>query len=120
MPSEYIVDVSSDQFEKEVIAFSETTPVIVVFRANWSGPCKMLDRILEEVIIEAKGAFRLARVDTDKVRSTLINEYKISNIPDVRCFYKGQNLGGFLGYKSKDFISDYFRRILEYIEKTYS
>lgn len=119
MPSEYIVDVSSDQFEKEVIAFSETTPVIVVFRAKWSGPCKMFDPILEEMITEANGAFRLVRLDTDKMHSVFINEHKINNIPDVRYYYKGQRLGGFKGYKSKDFISDYSRRVLEYIENNF-
>ena len=119
MPSEFIVDVSSDQFESEVISFSETTPVIVVFRANWSGPCKMLDRILEEMIIEAKGTFRLARMDTDKVRSTFINEHDVSNIPDVQFYFKGQRIGGFKGYQSKDFINDYSRRVLKYIENNF-
>ena len=120
MPSEYIVEINEDQFEQEVISFSETTPVVVVFRADWSGPCKMLDPILEEMITEAKGAFRLVRVDTDKIHATFISEHEINNIPDVRFFYKGQRLGGFKGFQSKDFISDYSRRVLEYIEKTFS
>lgn len=41
MPSECIIEVTEDEFEKEVITFSESTPVIVLFRANWSGASKM-------------------------------------------------------------------------------
>ncbi|MBG0787978.1 MAG: hypothetical protein H0S79_23060 [Anaerolineaceae bacterium] len=119
MPSKYIVDISENQFENEVIAFLEATPVIVVFRANWSGPCKMLDPILEEMVTEAEGAFRLVRMDTDKLHSPFINEHEINNIPDVRFYYKGQRLGGFKGYQSKDFISDYARRVLEYIKNNF-
>ncbi|MBG0771533.1 MAG: hypothetical protein H0S82_07470 [Anaerolineaceae bacterium] len=119
MPSDFIVNVSEDQFEKGVIAFSETTPVVVVFRRDRSGPCKLLDPILEEMITEAKGAFRLVRMDTDKMHSVFINEHEINNIPDVRYYYKGQRLGGFKGFESKDFVSDYSRRVLEYINKNF-
>lgn len=79
----------------------------------------MLDPILEELVTEAKGAFRLVRVDTEKIHSTFINEHQINNIPDVRYYYKGQRLGGFKGFQSKDFISDYSRRVLEYIENNF-
>ncbi|MBG0784554.1 MAG: hypothetical protein H0S79_05590 [Anaerolineaceae bacterium] len=119
MLSEYIIDVSEKDFDNKVIAFSENTPVIALFRAEWAGACKQLDPIMNKLIVEAKGVFRLARVNTDRLNSEFKTKYDIKFIPAVRVFYKGQDLGGFQGYKSEDEVRIFLEKVLEYFEKNY-
>ena len=119
MSSNYIVNVGEKDFDTEVIAFSNNTPIIVLFRADWSGPCKQLDPIMDKLIEEAKGAFRLARVDTDRLNSVFKTKYDIKFVPAVRVFHKGQDLGGFQGYKSEDEARIFLDKVLEYFEKDY-
>ena len=100
-----------------MIAFSENIPVIVLFRADWAGACKQLDPIMNKLIEETKGAFRLARVDTDRLNSEFKTKYDIKFIPAVRVFHKGQDLGGFQGYKSEDEVRIFLEKVLDYFEK---
>ena len=62
---ENIITVTEADFEYEVIAYSQNTPVIVDFWADWCRPCKQLSPLLEKLAQEANGSFRLARVDVD-------------------------------------------------------
>ncbi|MDO9121731.1 MAG: thioredoxin domain-containing protein, partial [Anaerolineaceae bacterium] len=61
MMSEHIKSVTESDFEYEVLAYSQNTPVIVDFWAEWCKPCKMLSPILEKLVGEAGGSFRLAK-----------------------------------------------------------
>ena len=55
MASEYIKIVTELDFEYEVIAYSNQSPVIVDFWAEWCRPCKTLTPILEKIADDAGG-----------------------------------------------------------------
>lgn len=96
MATSHIKDVSEADFEYEVLAYSKNTPVIVDFRAAWCRPCKVLSPMLEQLAIEAHGAFRLARVDVDQ-NPNLALRYGVRTLPSVKVFTDGQVISEFVG-----------------------
>jgi len=96
MASEYIVDVSESDFDYEVLAFSQNTPVIVEFWADWCRPCKRLSPILDQLVNDANGAFRLARVDVDS-NPALAIRCSVHSLPTVQAFSNGVMVSSFVG-----------------------
>ncbi len=85
MTSTNIVHVSESDFQIEVLAYSRQRPVVVDFWAEWCVPCRTLDPILEKLVDEANGAFRLAKLDVD-ASPTIAEQYGVRGIPTVKGF----------------------------------
>ena len=62
--------------------------VVVSFTAEWSGPCKMFDLILEEVALECSEP-TFVKVDSDRFRS-IAKEYNVVTVPVVCIFSNGK------------------------------
>lgn len=105
--SDFIVNVNEESFEYDVVTYSQNTPVVVDFWAEWCRPCKTLEPILERLTNEANGAFRLARVDVDE-NPNLVLRYGVRTIPTVKAFSGGEVVGEFVGLQPE-------QRILEFL-----
>jgi len=55
-------------------------PVLVAFLATWSGPCRMIAPVLDEIAKEQGNAVRIVKVDVDN-NPVLSNRFGIRNIP---------------------------------------
>ena len=93
-----IIDVSSPNFEEDVLTQSFQTPVVVDFLAQWCGPCQMLKPLLEQLTEEYN--FVLAKIDIDK-NPELARIYQVEGVPDVRVAMQGQLYDGFVGMLSE-------------------
>jgi putative thioredoxin len=110
MTSNFIVDVSETDFEYEVLAYSQNTPVVVDFWAPWCQPCKTLTPLLEGMANEAVGAFRLARVNVDD-NPNLAMRYGVRSIPTVKAFSQGQAVAEFIGLQPER-VNEFLTRLL--------
>ncbi len=104
--------ITDKNFKKEVIEKSKEIPLVVDFWAEWCMPCLTLSPILEEVIKDFKGKFRLIKINVDKVPK-ISEEYEIMSIPNVKMFKDGKIVSGFVGVKSEDFIKGWLKKNLK-------
>jgi putative thioredoxin len=107
--SKWVIAVGDADFEQEVLARSQTTPVVVDFWAEWCGPCRQLGPLLEGAAADRKGGFVLAKVNVDEAQQ-LATYFRIESIPAVLAFKGGQAVNGFVGLVSepelKSFLDD--------------
>ncbi len=110
MRSDFIIDVSETDFEYEVLAYSQNTPVIVEFWADWCKPCKQLNPILTQITSEANGVFRLARVNVD-ANPALTVRCGVRSLPTVQAFSQGNMVSNFVGMLPEERVREFFDRI---------
>ncbi|WP_026415894.1 tetratricopeptide repeat protein [Actinomadura oligospora] len=90
----YVVDVTDETFNTEVVERSQAVPVLVDFWAEWCGPCKQLGPILEKLAGEAAGRWVLAKVDIDAnpQLGAYMQQMGVRGIPFVAAVVQGQLL----------------------------
>jgi putative thioredoxin len=90
VPKKKIMD-----FDHEVLEKSHHIAVLVDFWAPWCGPCQHLGPILEELDSETE-RWELIKINVDENQS-ISQRFGIRGIPDVRLFYKGEEVAKFSG-----------------------
>jgi putative thioredoxin len=104
------MDVTDETFYAEVLQRSHEAPVVVDFWADWCGPCKALEPVLEKEIA-ARPGIELARVDVDANRA-LADHYGIRGIPAVKAFRNGQVVSEFTGAQSPQMVASFLESLL--------
>lgn len=107
-----IKDVSEANFMADVVEASQTVPVIVDFWAPWCGPCKTLGPALEAVVIAAKGAVKMAKINVDE-NQMIAGQLRVQSVPAVYGFWQGQPIDGFQGALPPSEIQAFVDRVIE-------
>jgi putative thioredoxin len=105
------MDVSAENFEREVLEASKTVPVVVDFWAPWCAPCRALGPILEKLEKEYAGRFKLVKVDSDD-NQQLAAAFGVRSIPDVMAFKGGKAVSHFLGAQPESQVRAFIEGLL--------
>ena len=76
------------------------TPVLVDFYADWCGPCKAMNPVIQDVARELKGKARVIKVDIDKSQSAAIM-YNVNAVPTFMLFKNGKSIWRHFGMIDK-------------------
>ena len=73
----------------ELIA--QKVPVLVDFKADWCGPCKMMTPILKEVKHQLKDNISIIKIDVDK-NPSVATKYQVKGVPTLILFKEGKQI----------------------------
>mgnify|MGYP001410433312 FL=1 len=68
---------------------SQKVPVVVDFGAEWCGPCKQLDPILEEIAEENTDKFKVFKINIDE-NPMVPQKFGVRGIPTIMLFKDGK------------------------------
>jgi putative thioredoxin len=89
-----ILDDTEHDFERNVVEASFETPIVVAFWAPWFGPRKTLLSLLSDIVNEAQGGMKLAKVNSDEEPS-LAGSCAVRSFPTVVIYTNGTLVDGF-------------------------
>lgn len=82
--------------------------VFVDFSADWCGPCKMLDMVLDEVEGECSDT-TFVKVDADRFRS-IAKDYKVITVPVLCLFSNGKLVKQQSGFMRKEELLEFLNQ----------
>ncbi len=108
----WVVDVSEETFQAEVLDRSFQVPVLIDLWADWCQPCKQLSPVLEKLANESEGRWVLAKIDVD-ANPRISQALKVQSIPSVFAVLGGQLVPGFQGALPEAQVREFIVAVLQ-------
>ena len=92
---------TDSNFEAEVLAASNSQPVMVDFWAEWCRPCHMLAPTVAEIANDYAGKLKVMKLNVDEAMNSA-SRYNVRGIPTLIVFKNGQKVEEIVGAVPKD------------------
>ena len=93
-----VIEINDQSFEEK--ALESKTPVLLDLFADWCGPCKLAEPVLEELSVEYKDKIVIAKLDVDQNPATT-QKLGVMSIPTTVLFQNGKEIGRQVGFAGK-------------------
>jgi thioredoxin 1 len=100
--------VTDASFEEEVV--KADLPVVVDFGAEWCGPCRSLDPIVESLAEEYAGKVKFVSVNIDENRATP-TQFGIMAVPTLILFRDGELVDKITGFKPRAILEKHLEKL---------
>lgn len=90
--------VTGEEFESVVL--QAELPVVVDFWAEWCGPCRMMNPILEEFAAAHDGQMKVVKLNVDE-NPEASSRFKVLSIPTMLVFHNGEVVKQLVGAMSR-------------------
>ena len=94
--------IDESTFDNEVL--NADLPVLVDFYADWCGPCKAQQPVLEQVADDFDGRARVVKVNVDQ-NQALARQFGVRSIPTLLVFSDGEVVASQVGLSSSAALS---------------
>lgn len=108
----YVIDVTEETFQAEVVERSLQVPVVVDLWAEWCAPCKQLSPVLERLAVAGGGAWLLAKIDID-ANPRIAQLFGVQSIPMVVAIAGGQPVEAFAGAQPEPQVRQWIAGLLD-------
>ena len=88
------IEITNENFEREVIGSDK--PVLIVFWAEWCGPCRMLSPVIDG-IAEERDDVKFVKINVDECEE-LAAQFDVMSIPMLVVMDKGEVKTTSVGY----------------------
>lgn len=105
------MDITTEDFESEVIEASKNMPVVVDFWAPWCGPCRALTPVIEKVAEAFAGRVKVVKINSDE-NQQLSAALGIRSIPNVIAFKDGRPAAQFVGAQPEGQVRAFIEQLL--------